>query len=220
MKDLGEIKQCVGININRDRKASGIMLDQEQYINQVLERFGMSACKPVHTPIEVIMKFHKKPENKYSNFPYREAVGCLIYLAQVARPDITYAVNKLSQCCNDPGIQHWLGVKMVMRYLQGTQKLKLCYVKHEYKEITGYCDAARLETHRIEDHALVTFLFLKMLPYFGIPVNDRLWRSRQQRLNICRLLRLLRKRSGFGNHMLSSGKAWTVHCLSIVIFKV
>ncbi|CAK1591319.1 unnamed protein product [Parnassius mnemosyne] len=141
MKDLGEIKQCIGININRDRKAGGIMLDQEKYINQVLERFGMSACKPVHTPIEVNMKFDKKPENEDGNFPYREAVGCLIYLAQVTRPDITYAVNKLSQYCNDPGIQHWLGVKRVMRYLQGTKKLKLCYLKDDSKEITGYCDA-------------------------------------------------------------------------------
>lgn len=141
MKDLGEMQQCIGININRNRETGVIMIDQEKYINQVLERFGMSECKPVCTPIEVNAKFDKKPQNENSNFPYREAVGCLIYLAQVTRPDITYAVNKLSQYCNAPGIQHWLGIKRILRYLQGTKNLKLCYVQEDSKEITGYCDA-------------------------------------------------------------------------------
>lgn len=141
MKDLGEMKQCIGINISRNREAGEIMIDQEKYINLVLDRFGMTECKPVRTPIEVNMKFEKKPENENSSFPYREAVGCLIYLAQVARPDITYAVNKLSQFCNDPGIQHWLGVKRIFRYLQGTKNYKLCYIKEDSTEITGYCDA-------------------------------------------------------------------------------
>lgn len=141
MKDLGEMKNCIGININRNREAGMIMLDQEKYINLVLNRFNMSECKPVCTPIEVNAKFEKNPENEKQNIPYREAVGCLIYLAHVTRPDITYAVNKLSQYCNNPGTQHWLGIKRIMRYLQGTRNLKLCYVKDDSKEITGYCDA-------------------------------------------------------------------------------
>lgn len=141
MKDLGVAQQCIGINITRNREAGVITIDQERYINQVLERFGMSDCKQVRTPIEVNTKFDKKAENEDSKFPYREAVGCLIYLAQVTRPDITYAVNKLSQYCNGPGIQHWLGVKRVMRYLQGTKNLKIHYVKEDSSDITGYCDA-------------------------------------------------------------------------------
>lgn len=101
----------------------------------------MSECKPAYTPIEVNAKFEKNPEDVNKNIPYREAVGCLIYLAHVTRPDITYAVNKLSQYCNSPGNQHWFGIKRIMRYLQGTRNLKLCYVKDDSKEIIGYCDA-------------------------------------------------------------------------------
>lgn len=141
MKDLGVIQHCIGINIKRNRETGFIIISQEKYIKLILERFGMSDCKPVQTPMEVNTKFDKRPENEDSNFPYTEAVGCLVYLVQVTRPDITHAVNKLSQHCNNPGIQHWIGVKRVMRYLQATRSLKLCYVKENSKEITGYCGA-------------------------------------------------------------------------------
>lgn len=141
MKDLGKVKQCIGINVCRDREMGVVMIDQEKYINQVLDRFGMSQCKPVGTPIEVNAKFDKNPEGESNNYPYREAIGCLIYLAQVTRPDIVFAVNKLSQYSNNPGSEHWLGVKRIMRYLQGTKNFKLCYVREDSKEITGFCDA-------------------------------------------------------------------------------
>lgn len=141
MKDLGDVKQCIGMSISRNRKTGVILLDQEKYINMMLERFGMSECKPVRTPIEVNEKFEKNSEDRDIDIPYREAVGCLIYLAHVSRPDITFAVSKLSQFCNNPGHQHWLGVKRVMRYLQGTKDLKMCYKREESHSITGYCDA-------------------------------------------------------------------------------
>lgn len=82
-KDLGEIQQCIGINVKRNREAGVIMIDQEKYINLILERFGlsecgMSECKPVHTPIEVNIKFDKKPENENSNF---QASSWLSYIS-------------------------------------------------------------------------------------------------------------------------------------------
>lgn len=40
------------------------------------------------------------------DIPYREAVGCLMYLAVATRPDITYAVNYASQFLERPGQQH------------------------------------------------------------------------------------------------------------------
>lgn len=108
----------------------------------VLGRFNMTKCKAVRTPIEVNAKFDKNPDGKYNdNKPYKEAIGCLLYLAQVTRPDIVFAVNKLSRFCNNPGKEHWLGVKRVLKYLQGTKDLKLCFKKEESNDITGYCDA-------------------------------------------------------------------------------
>ena len=57
---------------------------------------------------------------------YAQAVGSLMYLAISTRPDIAYAVGVLSRYSNNPGPNHWLAVKHLMRYLKGTMLEIVC----------------------------------------------------------------------------------------------
>jgi hypothetical protein len=147
MKDLGSVKHCLGIRINKTSKC--ITLDQEQYIESILSRFGFSNCKAVQTPMnpkEVLSKDDcpKSPEEveEMTDIPYQEAIGCLMYLSQCTRPDITFAVNKLSRFSSNPGPKHWQGVKHVFRYLRGTSNHQLKYSKSDtVSDITGFVDA-------------------------------------------------------------------------------
>src|ERR1700754_3502601 len=59
MKDLGEAKFVLGIGIERDRGRRVIYLNQHQYIDNVLERFNMSECKPASTPMDVSVRLTK-----------------------------------------------------------------------------------------------------------------------------------------------------------------
>lgn len=47
MKYLGESSVILGINITRDRVLKTISIDQQKYIEQILERFGMDGCNPI-----------------------------------------------------------------------------------------------------------------------------------------------------------------------------
>ncbi|KAH9322355.1 hypothetical protein KI387_016994, partial [Taxus chinensis] len=51
MKDLGAEKQILGMRITRNRKERKLVLSQEDYIKNVLERFSMQDVKPVGTPL-------------------------------------------------------------------------------------------------------------------------------------------------------------------------
>lgn len=64
-----------------------------------------------------------------SEYPFRELVGCLMYLSVCSRPDITYALSHLSQF-NTFSRDHWLAAKRILRYLKGTINKKLVFTKN------------------------------------------------------------------------------------------
>ena len=55
---------------------------------------------------------------------YRKIIRELIYLSTCSHPDITLAVQRLSQQCAQPEPRHFLAARQVIRYLKGT--LSLC----------------------------------------------------------------------------------------------
>lgn len=76
-----------------------------------------------------------------ASIPYQEAIGCIMYAAQISRPDICFAVCALSRFNTDYGEAHWKAVKRVLRYLKGTIDWKLTFHSNPKSEMFGYCDA-------------------------------------------------------------------------------
>jgi len=61
------------------------------------------------------------------NVPYLEALGSVMYLATTTRPDIAYAAGTLARFGSNPGLEHLMAVKHLLRYLQGTAQHALTY---------------------------------------------------------------------------------------------
>jgi len=51
-KDMGEATHVIGIEIFRDRSRGLLGLSQKQYIERVLERFGMENCSASVAPLQ------------------------------------------------------------------------------------------------------------------------------------------------------------------------
>jgi ATP-binding cassette subfamily B (MDR/TAP) protein 1 len=51
MKDLGAVKQILGMRIIRDKDKDILKLLETKYVKKVLSRFNMDNAKPVSTPI-------------------------------------------------------------------------------------------------------------------------------------------------------------------------
>lgn len=146
MKDLGQAHYILGMKITRDRKNGIIYLDQEKYIKNMLERFNMTDCKPVSTPMDQILSKDMQPKTKnekekMEDVPYMEAVGSLIHASQCTRPDIAQAVASVSRYNKNPGPGHWTAVKRIFRYLKGTASKKLVFRKTGSFIPLGYCDS-------------------------------------------------------------------------------
>lgn len=141
IKDLGEPKYCLDIEFNR--RGNEIALHQRGYIAEILERFGMTDCKPVSSPMDVNSKLSalmEDPSDDERKLPFRELVGALMYMAVATRPDIAHAVSSLSQFNNGFGQRHWTAAKRVLRYLKGTADIGLVY-RPSNESLVGYVDA-------------------------------------------------------------------------------
>jgi transposase InsO family protein len=144
MKDLGKADLLLGIKVTHDHLA--IILSQRHYVHSLLELYGMSACRPVSTPLVPNSHLDKASTEDMDRFNslgvnYRSAVGALSYLSSATRPDILYAVSTLSQFLEAPGINHWEAFVHVLKYLSGTQEHSLVYGRDTPLALTGYTDA-------------------------------------------------------------------------------
>jgi hypothetical protein len=85
-----------------------ILLTQEQYASDLLQKVGMSNCKPVATPLSTSEKLslHEGTSLGASDATnYRSVAGALQYLT-LTRPDNAFLVNKVCQFLHAPTTIH------------------------------------------------------------------------------------------------------------------
>src|SRR5215469_17094529 len=94
-----------------------IHLSQQQYILDMLQRYGFESCTPVSTPMNpgTCLSSAQSPSTpeeveEMRTIPYISAVGSLIYLAISTRPDISHSVGVLARFNTNPGKVHWAAV--------------------------------------------------------------------------------------------------------------
>jgi histone deacetylase 1/2 len=117
IKDLGQLSCFLGVEVVHNQH--GILLSQRRYILDILARTHMADAKPVFTPIPTSPPLLKSGTALPDPSEYRTIVGSLQYLL-ITRPDLAFAVNKLSQYMHTPTTDHWSFVKRLLRYLCGT----------------------------------------------------------------------------------------------------
>jgi hypothetical protein len=92
--------------------------------------------------------------------PYLSAIGALMYLANNSRPNIEFAVNLLARHSAAPTKRHWVGVKSIFRYLNGTRDLGLFYSRSQDYNLIGYTDAGCLSDPH-NGRSQIGFVFLQ-----------------------------------------------------------
>jgi hypothetical protein len=82
-----------------------------------------------------------------------------MYAMLCTRLDSAYPINVVTQHMANPSLEHWIAVKRIFRYLQGTLQFKLCLKGLAPQGLVGYCDvdwAGDLEDRR----SIIGFVFM------------------------------------------------------------
>ncbi|PKU72574.1 putative mitochondrial protein [Dendrobium catenatum] len=121
MKNLGRISHFLGMHVSNT--SQGLHLSQAAYATQILQRAGMSACKPISSPIPTKLVTETDTSSLALSTAdsdlFRHLIGSLQYLI-VTRPDITFTVNRLCQHMHCPQQSDFKLLKRLLRYLKGT----------------------------------------------------------------------------------------------------
>ena len=128
LKDMGDAGYYVGCHITRNRKARELKLDQHLYVESMVKRFDVKKTTkiPAASGVPTLSKADepRNPEEKEEmrKFPYREAVGALIWTATMTRPDIACAVRAVARFCQNLGPAHKKAVMKIFQYRLHTKE--------------------------------------------------------------------------------------------------
>ena len=149
IKDLGEISYYLGCHITRDRKARTVMYDQQCFAETVAERFEIrkTSLIPVSTGKASLPKADG-PHNDAEiagmrGIPYREALGPLMWVANMTRPDLAYTAHTLAKFGDNPGPERWKTVMKALQYLKRTASLGVRYggATEDNMKLSAWVDA-------------------------------------------------------------------------------
>ncbi|WVZ98830.1 hypothetical protein U9M48_044208 [Paspalum notatum var. saurae] len=120
MKYLGEASYVLGIEIHQDRKKG---------------RYSVHKRKA--SPVPIVQG--NCPKNKYEidrmkSVLYASAVGSIMYAQVCTRSDLAFITGILGRYQKNLGVEHWIAVKKILRYLQGTKSLENLAVFARNKE--------------------------------------------------------------------------------------
>jgi hypothetical protein len=141
-KDLGEADVILNIKLIKGENG-GATLSQTHYVEKILIRFGYNNSKPAPTPYDASLVLRKNLRIMVDQLRYSQIIGSLMYLASATRPNIAYAVSKLSRFVSNPRSEHWRALEREMSYLVGTINYGI-YYSGDPKVLEGYSDANRI----------------------------------------------------------------------------
>jgi hypothetical protein len=152
IKDLGEVKTYLGMQITRDREAGWMELSLEKYVRSLQGRFAdlLEGSERAGTPMapDALHKIRKEQdawsEEEARQVPrdrYLSVVGSLMFAATAARPDLSFTVSTLAQASADPRQIHLTAAVRALRYLVDTAHFVLRFDRAQGEQVEGFTDA-------------------------------------------------------------------------------
>ena len=108
----------LGADVHYCREARSFNLTMETYIRKAQARFGVKCPTPIYSPNFSEETFDNADSKVVKDYPIREVVGALQWIATVARPDVALPVSTLARNVAKPTTLPLVkACRKVMKYL-------------------------------------------------------------------------------------------------------
>jgi hypothetical protein len=135
----------LGMKVVHNRENGTINITQQAYIEKLAEQFNMGKAHPVKTPLDPGLKLVKPQtdvvDEEAQRFPYREAVGAILWTARCCHPEVLYAANVLAAHVAKYNSTHVSAAKHCIRYLIGAKDIGITLRRSDQLILEAFADA-------------------------------------------------------------------------------
>jgi len=116
MKDMGETSVILGVKIIKEI----VYYYPMSIILRNFLEYKYYDSKTMSTPYDTNSQLRKNRGEPIAQTQYAQIIGSLLHLMNISRPDIAYAVGRLSSYTHSPNQDHWDALARLMKYLRAT----------------------------------------------------------------------------------------------------
>ncbi|GJZ02523.1 zinc finger, CCHC-type containing protein [Tanacetum coccineum] len=111
-------------------------LDEEEFLSSrfSMKDMGEANVIMVSTPMDTSEKPIPNNRHAVSQLEYSKVIGSLMYAMTCNRPDIAFAVGKLSRYTSHPGTQHWQAIQRIINAKDNSSSKKQTYITRSKME--------------------------------------------------------------------------------------
>ncbi|KAH9404753.1 hypothetical protein TYRP_000584 [Tyrophagus putrescentiae] len=158
IRDLGRIKQFIGLQVDYKADKKCYTVSQQKLIEDYFSEFKVQAFKPIRRLPEVE---HMRPGidwlSSAEQTKYRQLIGGLLYIANLTRPDVCFAVNYLSRFMQKATKVQLQNAEKVLLYLYSTKDRQLHLGGLDNQLLTCYSDASFRKDEKDQTGVYVTY---------------------------------------------------------------
>ena len=141
---------------------------QKAFDESMMNRLGVNSSSDIPATPGIELGPREEGESK-RDWPYREAVGRLMWMSTMTRPDISNAVCAVARHSYNPTDRHWKSVLQIVAYLHGTRGMGLTFVRGSGLNLTAYSDAdyAKSNNRRAVSGTVIMLLSVGQVAHRG-----------------------------------------------------
>lgn len=112
MKCLDTLSYFLGLAVTRH--VGGLFLSQRKYVAEIIERAGMTSCKPTTMSVDAKPKITIYYGSPYKDPTQYRRLACALQYLTFTRPDISYVVQQVCLHMHDSKYEHMTALKRIL----------------------------------------------------------------------------------------------------------
>ena len=140
VNDIGELSWYLGCASERDKMKDVMKMTQTEFVDSLVDRFDIQYA--THTPASVEFDLGPKmTHEKVGGRPYKHAVGGLLWISGMTRPNIAIVVRAVAGHAHNPAARRWKAFRMIIAYLKATKDLGVVFRRGGDLKLSLFADA-------------------------------------------------------------------------------